>query len=95
VFKSLHQAITGTGTAFKRTPKVKARTSTPATYILFPCLLALFSITGAAWSFGSGSPLQGIASGLNGGLLVYAVGAFVGWRYSWEDLAARLRTPNS
>jgi hypothetical protein len=43
----------------------KDRTSAPPSYILIPY----------------GSPLQGMASGLNGGLLIYAVGTFVGWRY--------------
>jgi hypothetical protein len=93
VLMSLHQALTGRGTPFKRTPKVKDRTSAPPSYILVPYLLALILVAGSAWSFTDGSPLQGMASGLNGGLLIYAVGTFVGWRYGWEDLAAQLRLP--
>jgi cellulose synthase/poly-beta-1,6-N-acetylglucosamine synthase-like glycosyltransferase len=91
VVKSLHQAVTGRGSMFKRTPKVKDRTSAPPSYILVPCALAVFLMMGSAWSFQRGSPWQGVASGLNGALLLYAVGAFVGWRHSWEDLAAQVR----
>jgi hypothetical protein len=93
VFKSIHQAITGRGTPFKRTPKIKDRTSVPPSYIVLPCLLAMFLIVESARSFANGSSWQGISSVLNGGLLVYAVGAFVGWRHIREDLTGHLRSP--
>lgn len=93
VFRSMHQAITGRGTPFKRTPKVKDRTSAPPSYIVLPCLLGVFLIVGSARDFIGGSSFRGIASMLNGGLLIYAVGAFAGWRHSWDDLAGQLRPP--
>jgi cellulose synthase/poly-beta-1,6-N-acetylglucosamine synthase-like glycosyltransferase len=93
VLKSLHQALTGRTTSFKRTPKISGRTSAPSSYLVLPYLLAFFLITGSAWSFEGGNALQGAASALNGGLLIYAIGAFVGWRYSWTDVVAGVRLP--
>lgn len=93
VVMSLHQAITGRVTPFKRTPKVKDRTCAPASFIVVPYLLALVLLTGSGWSVMDGSVLRGMASGLNGVLLLYAVGAFIGWRYAWHDLATQLRSP--
>jgi cellulose synthase (UDP-forming) len=94
VLKSLQQAITGRPTPFKRTPKVSGRTSAPPTYILLPHLWMLFLVFGSLWSFVEGRPLQGTASALNGVLLVYAIGAFVGWRHVWEDLVAQVSVPS-
>jgi cellulose synthase/poly-beta-1,6-N-acetylglucosamine synthase-like glycosyltransferase len=93
VLRSLHQGITGRPSAFKRTPKVSGRTSAPAIYILAPCLLALFMLFGASWSVATGKPLEAVASGLNAALLVFAVGAFIGWRHGFRDVAAQLRLP--
>jgi hypothetical protein len=92
--KSLHQALTGRTTSFKRTPKVSGHTSAPLSYLLLPYLLAFFLISGSAWSFAGGNALQGAASALNGALLVYAIGAFVGWRYSWTDVIGGIRLPS-
>jgi hypothetical protein len=93
VLKSLHQALTGRTTSFKRTPKVTGRTSAPRSYLVLPYLLAFFLISGSAWSFEGGNALQGAACAFNGGLLMYAIGAFVGWRYSWADVVAGVRLP--
>jgi cellulose synthase (UDP-forming) len=95
VLTSVHQALTGRGSAFKRTPKVSGRTSVPPTYVLAPALLALFLMLAAMWSFQSGSAWRGVASIVNGGLLTYAIGTFVGWRDGARDVTARLRLPAS
>jgi cellulose synthase/poly-beta-1,6-N-acetylglucosamine synthase-like glycosyltransferase len=93
VLKSLAQAITRRPTPFKRTPKVSGHTSAPPVYIVLPLFWVLFLLFGSAWSFDTGRPQQGAASALNGALLVYAIGAFVGFRHAWRDLVAQLRLP--
>jgi cellulose synthase/poly-beta-1,6-N-acetylglucosamine synthase-like glycosyltransferase len=87
VTRSLHQALTGRGSAFKRTPKISGRTSVPPAYVITPLLLTLVLLFGSSWSFVRGNPLQGAASALNGALLLYAFGAFVGWRHALSDIA--------
>jgi hypothetical protein len=93
VLSSLRQAVSGRGSAFKRTPKVSDRTSSPPVYIVVPLLLVAFLVFGAVWSFLHGVPIQGVASTLNALLLLYAVTRFIGWRYGWEDLRAQVRVP--
>jgi hypothetical protein len=93
VLRSLHQAITGRVTPFKRTPKVSDHTPAPPIYILAPQLLMLLLIIGSALSFMHGRPWQAAASAVNGLVLVYALVIFVGWRGSWSDLVSQLRLP--
>jgi peptidoglycan hydrolase-like protein with peptidoglycan-binding domain len=94
VARSLHQAITGRVTPFKRTPKVSDRTPVPPTYIVAPFLLALFLIAASGVGFVRGSPWQGAAAAVNGLLLVYGVTVFVGWRSGCSDIAASCRCWN-
>jgi hypothetical protein len=42
---------------------------------------------GGTFSVVNGHALTGAASGVNALLLLYAVGAFIGWRHSREDLS--------
>jgi cellulose synthase/poly-beta-1,6-N-acetylglucosamine synthase-like glycosyltransferase len=95
VVSSLRQAVGGRGTAFKRTPKVSDRTSSPPVYIVVPVLLAAFLVFGAVWSFSHGVPIQGAASTINALLLLYAVTRFIGWRFGWEDIQAQVRVSRS
>jgi hypothetical protein len=95
VLNSLRQAVSGRGSAFKRTPKVSDRTSSPPIYILVPLLLVAFLVFGAAWSFVHGVPIQGGASTVNALLLLYAVTRFIGWRYGMEDVRAQVRLPRA
>jgi hypothetical protein len=48
---------------------------------------------GAAWGFFGGSAVQGVASAVNGALLLYAISAFVGWEHGWRDVSAQIRPP--
>jgi len=95
VLSSLRQAVGGKGAAFKRTPKVSDRTSSPPVYVVVPVLLAALLGAGAVWSFVRGVPIQGAASAINALLLLYAVTRFIGWRFGWEDIRAQVRLPRS
>jgi hypothetical protein len=95
VLSSLRQAVGGKGTAFKRTPKVSDRTSSPPVYILVPLLLIACLVSGAVVSFVRGVPIQGATSTINALLLLYAVTRFIGWRFGWEDVRAQVRLPDS
>jgi cellulose synthase/poly-beta-1,6-N-acetylglucosamine synthase-like glycosyltransferase len=86
VARSLWQAITGRGTPFLRTPKVRDRTTAPALYVVSPYVLMLMLLFGGTFSMVSGHEFTGVASGVNALLLLYALGAFIGWRHSREDL---------
>jgi cellulose synthase/poly-beta-1,6-N-acetylglucosamine synthase-like glycosyltransferase len=87
VIRSLAQAATGRATSFLRTPKVRDRTAAPAQYVVLPYLLSFMLVFGGAWSMLSGHALTGAMSTVNAVLLLYAVGAYVGWRHSREDLS--------
>jgi hypothetical protein len=48
-------------------------------------------LLGGTFSAIDGHELTGVVSGVNALLLIYAVGAFIGWRHSGADLVAQLR----
>jgi len=86
IVKSLHQAVTGQGTPFIRTPKVSGRTIAPRLYIfgilalLGMCMIsAVIDWQGRYWIHG------GFAL-INGALIIYALARFVGLNAAWEDL---------
>jgi cellulose synthase (UDP-forming) len=89
VARSVWQAITGRGTPFLRTPKVRDRTTAPALYIVLPYMLIFMLLFGGTFSVVGGHELTGVASGVNALLLLYAVRTFIGWRHSREDLTAK------
>jgi len=89
VARSLWQAITGRGTPFLRTPKVRDRTTAPALYIVLPYMLLFMLLFGGTFSVVSGHEFTGVALGVNALLLLYALGAFIGWRHAREDLTVK------
>lgn len=91
VVKSLHQAVTGRATPFARTPKVRDRTAAPALYVVAPYLLVLMLAFGAVFSIVGGHYFEAVASAANALLLLYGIGAFIGWRHSREDISTRWR----
>ena len=91
VARSIWQAITGRATPFLRTPKVSGRTTAPALYVALPYLLSFMLLLGGTFSVIDGHEITGVVSGVNALLLIYAVGAFIGWRHSAADLATQFR----
>jgi cellulose synthase (UDP-forming) len=85
VLKSFHQACTGRMTPFKRTPKVRDRTPAPAVYVVAPALLVLYLAGGLAYGVAEGNWAVAVAAGINGALLLYALGMFVGFREARQD----------
>jgi len=90
VLQSLRQALTGSKTPFARTPKVAERTVAPLIYLLsLYGLLALMAVdlvldvALARW-------LHSSFILLNGGMLLYAVVRFVGFRASLADIDLEL-----
>jgi hypothetical protein len=86
VIQSLRQAITGTKTAFKRTPKVTDRTSAPKRYVAAELgLLAALSV-GSLFDAFSGNWSQAALGGVNASFFLFVITAFIGWRACFEDL---------
>ncbi|GIF20403.1 EAL domain-containing protein (putative c-di-GMP-specific phosphodiesterase class I)/cellulose synthase/poly-beta-1,6-N-acetylglucosamine synthase-like glycosyltransferase [Actinoplanes tereljensis] len=90
-FASLLQLLTGEKSAFKRTPKVRDRTTTASTYLLAPiALIALCAYTVVQdvqlhrWA-------NLVFAGLNVVLSVYAMVAFVGVGNTIVDFATHIR----
>jgi cellulose synthase (UDP-forming) len=97
VLKSIHQALTGRRSAFKRTPKVSGRTAAPPLYVVLPCAALVYLCLAVLWDALSGNFLHASLSICNVALLIYAVRTFIGWRAAREDatpLLARLRPRN-
>ncbi|GAA0579804.1 hypothetical protein GCM10010172_75950 [Paractinoplanes ferrugineus] len=90
-FASLLQLLTGEKSAFKRTPKVRNRTTTATSYLIAP----MFLIALCAWTVYQDIVLHRWANlvfaGLNLILSVYAMVAFVGVWNTIVDLATHLR----
>ncbi|HEY6004586.1 MAG TPA: glycosyltransferase family 2 protein [Anaeromyxobacter sp.] len=91
VAKSLHQAWTGEKIPFARTPKVTGRTAAAAGYVLAEYVLVLQWMTGAAFDFAARRWSHGAFAATNAAFLLFAIGAFIGFRESREDLLAPLR----
>jgi glycosyl transferase family 2 len=91
VAKSLHQAWTGRKIPFARTPKVEGRTAASPGYVLAEYVLALQWSVGAAFDFAAGRWSHGAFAAVNAGFLLFAIGAFIGFRESRDDLLAPFR----
>ncbi|MET0514683.1 MAG: glycosyltransferase family 2 protein [Nitrospiraceae bacterium] len=88
-FKSLKQKLTGRKTPFQRTPKVYGRTRAPRLYIAFEYALALLLIALAMLDGVRGRWFASSFAILNGGLLLYAIHRFIGFRESLDDFTFR------
>ncbi len=90
-FASALQLVTGEKSSFKRTPKVRDRTTARAGFILAPFLLIAF----AAYTVTVDMRLHQwghlFFAALNSSLALYAMVAFVGIRHSIVDLLVQLR----
>jgi EAL domain-containing protein (putative c-di-GMP-specific phosphodiesterase class I)/cellulose synthase/poly-beta-1,6-N-acetylglucosamine synthase-like glycosyltransferase len=90
-FASILQMITGEKSAFKRTPKVRNRTTVPTTYILAPLALIAWCAWTVVVDIERHRWVNLIFAGLNVTLSTYAMVAFVGVRNSVVDLLVHLR----
>ncbi|MGY1986397.1 glycosyltransferase family 2 protein [Blastococcus sp. SYSU DS0669] len=90
-FASILQLITGEKSAFKRTPKVRDRTTAGAVFILAPLALIGFSAYTVVVDIQSQHWGHLVFAALNTALATYAMVAFVGLGNSMVDLWVHLR----
>ncbi|HET8540995.1 MAG TPA: glycosyltransferase family 2 protein [Anaeromyxobacter sp.] len=93
VAKSLQQAWTRSKIPFARTPKVEGRTTASPAFVAAELALLVHWIAGAAFDLAAGRATHAAFALANAGFLLYAVGAFMGFRESAGDLLAGLRAP--
>jgi hypothetical protein len=91
-WQSIRQMISGRLIPFRRTPKIADRTRTPVVY-----LLAIYGL----FLFGSGACIESMIHGryshalfglINALVALYGCAVLIGFRTSWDDLLAGLRS---
>ena len=90
VGNSLVQALTGEKVAFKRTPKVANRTTSPLLFVLLPYLLILLSTYTIFADYLGGRWVNLIYASINAVLATYAILAYVGLWNSIVDIFANI-----
>lgn len=90
VGNSLLQALTGEKVAFKRTPKVANRTSSPLLFVLLPYLLVALSTYTVVSDYFGGRWVNLVYATINAALATYAILAYVGLWNSIVDIWANL-----
>ncbi len=91
VFTSLKQAILKTKIPFRRTPKVLGRTAAPLLYILAEYALLTNWLIDAGLDIAKQRWLHAAFGLVNALLLIYAIGAFIGFKASFEDICSQWR----
>jgi cellulose synthase (UDP-forming) len=91
VANSLHQALTRRKIPFARTPKVEGRTAASPGYVLAEYVLVLQWSTGAVFDFLARRWSHGVFAAGNAAFLLFAIGSFIGFRASRDDLLAPFR----
>ena len=86
VLRSLHQAMTGQQTPFRRTPKVPGRTTSPSLYILAEYGLVAYCLFGAVMSLEAHRAWNAVFTLANAAVLLYGIHLFIGFRNGREDL---------
>jgi cellulose synthase/poly-beta-1,6-N-acetylglucosamine synthase-like glycosyltransferase len=86
VLQSVRQGIFRTRPSFPRTPKTALRTPTARPYVAVMLVLVVQWTLGSIWDFRQGYVTHGLFAGLNAGILLYAVLAFIGPRAALEDV---------
>ncbi len=90
-FASILQLVTGEKSSFKRTPKVRDRTTARAAFILAPCLLIAFALFTVVVDVHLSHWEHLFFATMNFSLALYAMVAFVGIGNSLVDLWVQLR----
>ena len=91
-FASILQLLTGEKSAFKRTPKVRNRTSTATTYLILPLILIALCAWTVVRDVQEHQWANLVFAGLNLTLSTYAMVAFVGVGNMIVDLLTHLRS---
>jgi cellulose synthase/poly-beta-1,6-N-acetylglucosamine synthase-like glycosyltransferase/EAL domain-containing protein (putative c-di-GMP-specific phosphodiesterase class I) len=91
-FSSLLQLLTGEKSAFKRTPKVRDRTTTGVLFLILPWALIALSVYTIVLDVRTERWVNLAFASLNAVLATYAVLSFVGLRNTIADLWAHLRS---
>jgi cellulose synthase (UDP-forming) len=92
---SLYQACTGHKAHFQRTPKMAKRIPVCGVYVLAEYTMLLFWLVPGLLAWRQVHALSWLSVLLHTGFLAYALGTFIGWRASWQDLVAGLRVGKS
>jgi cellulose synthase/poly-beta-1,6-N-acetylglucosamine synthase-like glycosyltransferase len=94
---SLLQVLIGGRPAFKRTPKVRSRTTPGLTFVVMPYVFVAFSVLTLISDFHRGRWVNVALAGVNAVLAGYAIIAYVGVRNSlvdvWSNLLSWLYKP--
>ncbi|CAN5582127.1 hypothetical protein BH10ACT1_BH10ACT1_28810 [soil metagenome] len=90
VITSLGQAISGRKIAFKRTPKVRDRTTAGFWFVVLPYALVAFSVWTLVRDLSGGRWGHAVFAGTNAALAFYAIVAFIGLRNSVVDVFANV-----
>ena len=90
VFSSLRQAVTGRKIAFRRTPKVRNRTTAGLWFVLVPYALVAFSLFTLLRELNTGRWGHVVFAGVNATLTFYAIVAFIGLRHSVVDVVTNV-----
>ncbi len=94
---SLLQALIGGRPAFKRTPKVRERTTPGFTFVVLPYVFVAFSVLVLLHDFERERWVNVAMAGINAVLAAYAIVAFIGIRHSivdvWTNVVSWLYKP--
>ena len=90
VLASVRQAVTGKKSPFLRTPKVTGRTAAPARYVIAGYALLGYCVLGSAIDALNERWLHASFALVNAAFFGYAAFVFMGFRASFEDVAAQL-----
>ena len=97
VGRSIMQALVGAKTAFRRTPKVRGRTTPALMFVVTPYALVAFSIFTLVLAYEDKHWVNAAVAGLNAVLAAYAIVAFIGVRRSivdiWQNIRSWLHKP--
>lgn len=97
VGRSIMQALVGAKTAFRRTPKVRGRTTPALLFVVTPYALVAFSIFTLVLAYEDKHWVNAAVAGLNAVLATYAIVAFIGVRRSivdiWQNIRSWLHKP--
>jgi len=84
--------ISGRLIPFKRTPKIANRTPTPVVYLLAIYGVFLFSLCCCIESVIRARYSHALFSVFNAGVVLYGCAVLIGFRASWDDLLAGVRS---
>lgn len=87
VFKSLQQAWTKEKIPFGRTPKIDGRTASSPIFIALLYGFTVNWLVASSISFHADYVLHGIFALTNACIMLYAIGALIGFHESWQDLS--------